>query len=133
MPSEEIDRALALAKEYRTRAYAPYSGFTVGTALLAESGEVFGGANVENASYGLTICAERSAVVSAVAAGHRNFRAIAIAGPDSTTTAPCGACRQFLNEFNPELVVVYTTPDGVEETTLDKLLPNAFGPKNLSR
>lgn len=131
MPSEEIDRALTLAKEYRARAYARYSGFTVGAALLAENGEVFGGANVENASYGLSICAERSAVVSAVSAGHRNFRAIAIAGPESTTTVPCGACRQFLNEFNPQLAVAFTTPNGVEETTLDKLLPNAFGPKNL--
>lgn len=132
MPSEEIDGALAVAKEYRERAYAPYSGFTVGAALLADNGEVFGGTNVENASYGLTICAERSAVVSAIAAGHRNFRAIAIAGPESTTTVPCGACRQFLNEFNPRLVVAFTTPSGAEVTTLDKLLPNSFGPQNLN-
>ena len=131
MPSSEIDRAFELAKQYRERAYAPYSGFTVGAALVAENGDVFGGANVENASYGLAICAERSAVVSAVSAGQRSFRAIAIAGPATTTTVPCGACRQFMNEFNPDLVIAYSTPDGVEETTLDKLLPNAFGPKNL--
>lgn len=131
MPSSEIDRAVDLAKQYRERAYAPYSGFTVGAGLVAENGEVFGGANVENASYGLAICAERAAVVSAVSAGQRSFRAIAIAGPTTTTTLPCGACRQFMNEFNPDLVVVYSTPDGIEETTLDKLLPNAFGPKNL--
>jgi cytidine deaminase len=132
MQSEEIDSALALAKEFRERAYAPYSGFAVGAAILTDSGEIFGGANVENASYGLSICAERTAAVSAVAAGHRNFRAIAIAGPESTTTVPCGACRQFLNEFNPELIVAFTTADGVEVTTLDKLLPNAFGPQNLT-
>ncbi len=131
MPSSEIDRAVELAKQYRERAYAPYSGFTVGAALVAENGDVFGGANVENASYGLAICAERAAVVSAVSAGQRRFRAIAIAGPTTTTTVPCGACRQFMNEFSPDLVIAYSTPDGVEETTLDKLLPNAFGPKNL--
>jgi cytidine deaminase len=132
MSSNEIEDAVALAKKYRERAYAPYSGFTVGAALQTESGEIFGGANVENASYGLGICAERSAAVSAVSAGHRNFRAIAIAGPDATTTAPCGACRQFLNEFNPQLLIAYTTPNGIEQTTLDKLLPNSFGPQNLT-
>jgi cytidine deaminase len=131
MPSSEMDRALALAHQYRERAYAPYSGFAVGAALLTEDGEVFPAANVENASYGLTICAERAAAVSAVAAGYRRFRAIAIAGPSSTATIPCGACRQFLNEFNPRMIVAYTTADGVEETTLDTLLPNAFGPQNL--
>ena len=125
------DEIVARAKAMRERAYAPYSGFAVGAALVTEDGTVFGGANVENASYGLGICAERSAAVSAVAAGHRNFRTIAIAGPQTTVTAPCGACRQFLNEFNPQLAVIYTTPDGVTETTLDELLPDAFGPKNL--
>lgn len=133
MPSEEIDGALAIAKKYRERAYAPYSGFTVGAALLTQNGEVFGGTNVENASYGLSICAERSAIVSAISAGHRNFRAIAVAGPDSTTAVPCGACRQFLNEFNPQLVVAFTAPGGIEETTLDRLLPNAFGRQNLKK
>ncbi|HET9097832.1 MAG TPA: cytidine deaminase [Candidatus Baltobacteraceae bacterium] len=125
------DEIVAHAKAMRERAYAPYSGFAVGAALVTEDGTVFGGANVENASYGLGICAERSAAVSAVAAGNRNFRAIAIAGPETTVTAPCGACRQFLNEFNPQLAVIYTTPHGVRETTLDELLPDAFGPKNL--
>ena len=131
MSSDQGDHIVALAKSYRERAYAPYSGFSVGAAIETESGEIFGGVNVENASYGLAICAERSAAVSAVAAGHRNFRAIAVAGPETTTTVPCGACRQFLNEFNPEMIVSYTTPDGVERTTLDRLLPDAFGPKNL--
>ena len=123
---------MSVAQQHRDRAYAPYSGFTVGAALQTESGEIFGGTNVENASYGLSICAERSAVVSAVSAGHRTFRGIAIAGPSTTTTVPCGACRQVLNEFNPELPIAYTTPNGIEQTTLDKLLPNAFGPQNLT-
>lgn len=127
----KVDEIVARAKEMRERAYAPYSGFAVGAALVTDDGTVFGGANVENASYGLAICAERTAAVSAVAAGHRDFRAIAIAGPETTVTAPCGACRQFLNEFNPQLAVAYTTPEGVTETTLDRLLPDAFGPKNL--
>lgn len=132
MSSSEIDRAIALAKTYRERAYAPYSGFAVGAVVVTESGEMFGGANVENASYGLAICAERAAVVCAVSAGQRSIRAIAIAGPDATTTVPCGACRQFLNEFNPQLTVAYTTANGVEVTTLDKLLPSSFGPQNLT-
>lgn len=127
----KTDEIVSRAKAMRERAYAPYSGFTVGAALVTEDGTVFGGANVENASYGLAICAERSAAVIAVAAGHRAFRAIAVAGPETTVTAPCGACRQFLNEFNPRLAVIYTTPQGVTETTLDQLLPDAFGPKNL--
>lgn len=126
-----VEQLVARAKEMRARAYAPYSGFTVGAALVTEDGTVFGGANVENASYGLAICAERGAAAGAVAAGHRRFAAIAVAGPETTVTAPCGACRQFLNEFNPQLTVVYTTPDGVTVTTLDQLLPDAFGPKNL--
>lgn len=122
-----VPRAIAM----RENAYAPYSKFTVGAALVTEDGTVFGGANVENASFGVGICAERTAAVTAVAAGHQQFRAIAIAGPENTVTAPCGACRQFLNEFNPQLEVAYTTPDGVKITTLDRLLPDAFGPKNL--
>ncbi len=122
-----IPRAIAM----RENAYAPYSRFTVGAALVTDDGTVFGGVNVENASYGLAICAERTAAVAAVAAGHQRFRAIAIAGPEATVTAPCGACRQFLNEFNPQLEVAYTTPGGIKVATLDTLLPDAFGPKNL--
>lgn len=123
-----IEQIVERAQAMRRHAYAPYSGFTVGAALIAEDGTVFEGANVENASYGLGICAERSAVVAAIAAGCRSFRAIAVAGPRASVTAPCGACRQVLNEFNPQLTVVYTTPGGVTVTTLDKLLPDSFGP-----
>jgi cytidine deaminase len=126
-----VNELVERAKQMRAQAYAPYSQFAVGAALITEDGAIFAGANVENASYGLAICAERSAAVSAVSAGHRSFRAIAIAGPEQTVTAPCGACRQFLNEFNPQLVVAYTTPQGLTVTTLDALLPDAFGPKNL--
>jgi cytidine deaminase len=131
MASDSIERAVALAESARESAYAPYSGFAVGAAVVTGSGELVAGANVENASYGLSICAERAAIVAAVAAGHRDFLAIAIAGPAGGATAPCGACRQFLSEFNPQMTIVYTAPEGVRTTTLDRLLPEAFGPKNL--
>ncbi len=131
MPSEEIERAMALARGYREHAYAPYSRYGVGAALITESGETFGAANVENASYGLTICAERNAAAAAVVAGHRKFRAIAVAGPSHALTAPCGACRQFLTEFGAGMVVAYTTAEGMQVTTLDALLPASFGPDSL--
>ena len=113
-------------------AYAPYSQFQVGAALLAENGEVFTGCNVENASYGMTICAERTAVFKAVAAGVRAFSAIAISVPGGGS--PCGACRQVLNEFSPSMKVYLSDENGqlIRETTLEMLLPDAFGPENLS-
>jgi len=125
------DRAAALlevAREARLRAYAPYSHFTVGAALESADGVIVVGCNVENASYGLTICAERSAVSAAIAAGHRELTAIAVAGPDGAMVSPCGACRQVLAEFNPSMTVIYTTPDGPVSTTAAELLPHSFGP-----
>jgi cytidine deaminase len=107
LTNEEIHRLLRSAEEVRLRAYAPYSNFRVGAALLTESGKIFGGCNVENASYGLALCAERSAIASAVAAGERLFRAIAITTEDSEQPcSPCGACRQFMVEFNPNMKVI---------------------------
>jgi cytidine deaminase len=117
---------LALALAARARAYAPYSQFAVGAALACDDGTVFVGVNVENASYGLTMCAERSAVFAAVASGRTAYRAIAIAGPPGVTTPPCGACRQVLAEFDRELRVLYTTVDGHESTTVAALLPATF-------
>ncbi|HEV3152587.1 MAG TPA: cytidine deaminase [Candidatus Baltobacteraceae bacterium] len=131
MHSDELDALVERARAARERAYAPYSKFAVGAALLCDDGAIVEGVNVENASYGLSMCAERSAVFAAVAGGRRAFQAIAIAGPGSTATAPCGACRQVLNEFNPSLAVAYAGPDGVVRTTLDRLLPAAFGPQSL--
>lgn len=118
-----IDAALAA----RQRAYAPYSKFHVGAALMADDGEIFLGCNIENASYGMTICAERAAVFSAVTAGQRKFRAIAIATPGGH--APCGACRQVLAEFSDELPVLLIdadNPRNVVEVTLKELLPGRF-------
>jgi cytidine deaminase len=120
---------LARAREARAHAYAPYSRFPVGAALLAEDGRVFTGVNVENASYGLATCAERTAVAKAVSEGARSFRAIAVTGPeDDRPCLPCGSCRQILHEFGPALEVVVAAPDGgTEVVPLAELLPRAFG------
>lgn len=124
---------LAHAREARRNAYAPYSNFPVGAALLAKDGRVFLGVNVENVSYGLCNCAERVAVGRAVAEGAREFTAIAVVGPeDNVSCSPCGACRQVLHEFSPEMWLV--TPDG-EGWTADRvhdLLPGAFVPARLA-
>lgn len=119
------------ALEARERAYAPYSNYFVGAALLTADGNIIQGCNVENASYGMTCCAERSAIFSAVSQGEREFAAIVVATKDGGS--PCGGCRQVLNEFNPEMRVIMVNAAGqiVRATTLNRLLPDAFGPKNL--
>lgn len=115
------------ARTAQERAYAPYSRFRVGAALRTSDGTVFLGCNVENAAYPATICAERTAVVSAVAAGHRAFDAIAVVGSGDGPTQPCGTCRQVLSEFNPDLRVIAAGSDGgVSVTTLSVLLPGGF-------
>lgn len=114
--------------------YAPYSNFPVGAALLCEDGTVYTGCNVENAAYGSTICAERTALVKAVSEGRRSFTAIAIAGKGEDYCWPCGPCRQMLYEFAPELRVLAARGDGgFLETSLSQLLPHGFGPKNLGK
>lgn len=116
----------------RTRAYAPYSGFAVGAALLAADGTVWNGCNVESGSYGLTICAERTALVSAIASGKQRFHAIVVATGAASPTPPCGACRQLLYEFAPEALVVMLSTKGEERwTTMDRLLPDAFSARSL--
>ncbi len=118
---------LDVARQARTRAYAPYSRFLVGAAVLCEDGTVFAGCNVENASYGLSICAERVAVGLAVAAGHQRFTAVAVVGTGEGATAPCGACRQVLAEFAGECRVYCAGESGGElHTTLAALLPHQF-------
>lgn len=122
---------LARARAARRHAYAPYSSFPVGAALLTSDGRIFVGVNVENASYGLTTCAERAAVACAISAGAREYLAIAVAGPqDELACPPCGSCRQILHEFAPNLVVVTAREHGEAEITpLASLLPSAFGPR----
>ena len=123
----DLTELLAAAAAARGAAYAPYSHFTVGAALETPDGRRYTGANVENASYSLTTCAERVAVQAAVMDGARALAALAVVGPDGVTTAPCGACRQVLAEFAaPSMPIVYATEHGVTETTLGALLPNAF-------
>ena len=123
---------IAAATAARERAYAPYSSFLVGAALLGEDGLTYPGCNVENASYGLTICAERNALWGAVARGQRRFRAIAIVTDASPPAMPCGACRQVLRELAPALPIVAANLAGERvETTLVELLPLSFGPDDL--
>jgi cytidine deaminase len=119
-----------LAQAAREKAYAPYSGYAVGAALLTAAGQVFTGCNVENAVYPLTLCAERTAVAKAVSEGQREFVSIAIATQNGGS--PCGACRQVLHEFAPHLRVLLCDAAGrVRPFTLDQLLPEAFGPDSL--
>lgn len=116
------------------RAYAPYSNFKVGAAILSTDGSITEGCNVENASYPASMCAERTAISAAVARGQRSFEAIAIATEAEVPTSPCGICRQVLEEFSPHLIVMAFTRDGLEARwTLDELLPNAFTPHSLDR
>ena len=132
-PTAPVVRRLEKAARQAAQAsYSPYSRFRVGAAILAGSGKVYTGTNVENASYGLCNCAERTAIFTAVAAGERSVRAVAVYTPTPTATSPCGACRQVINEFGPDALVI-SVCNGKEriETTLDRLLPVAFGPKNL--
>jgi cytidine deaminase len=116
------------------RAYAPYSNFRVGAAVLATDGSITEGCNVENASYPAGICAERSAVAAAVARGNRSFEALVIATEADEPTPPCGICRQVLVEFSPRMLVVAVNRDGRETRwTIEELLPKAFNPHSLDR
>ena len=123
-----LDQAIAA----RAHAYAPYSRFPVGAALLARDGRVFTGVNVENASYGLANCAERTAIFKAVSEGVRDFAAIAVIGPQNDVEcSPCGACRQVLFEFGPGMVVVLADGQGLKQLTARELLPGAFEAERL--
>jgi cytidine deaminase len=123
---------IAAALDARSRAYAPYSNYAVGAALLAESGTVYTGSNIENAVYSETICAERSAVFAAVSQGDRKFSAIAVATVNGGT--PCGACRQVLSEFGLDTLVIMINDKAeiVLESTVAELLPFSFGPSDLA-
>jgi cytidine deaminase len=121
------------ARSAAARAYAPYSRFPVGAAVLGDSGKIYAGCNVENASFGLCNCAERTAIFTAVAAGERAIRAVAVYTPTPLPTAPCGACRQVIHEFGPDaLVVSVCDAKGRIATRLPALLPGAFGPGDLA-
>lgn len=127
------DSLLEKARQVQARAWAPYSDYRVGAALEALDGSVYLGCNVENASFGLTICAERSAVTAAVAAGAREFRRIVVVSDSDPPAPPCGACRQVLAEFGLDLIVTATGPSRTVEWRLADLLPEAFTAARLER
>ena len=129
-PSDEA--LIKVAALQRERAHAPYSKYKVGAAIRTKRNKIHAGANIENASYGLTICAERTAVFAAVNAGDREFDAVAIVIDDERLPSPCGACRQVLAEFAPNMRVILATTGGLRKaTTLTELLPEPFLPENL--
>ncbi|MGD1147453.1 MAG: cytidine deaminase [Thermoanaerobaculaceae bacterium] len=121
-----IERLIEAARRAQQKAYAPYSQFPVGAAVLAEDGRIFMGCNVENSSFGLTVCAERNAVAAAIVAGARPSAVAVVAS--AAPVAPCGACRQVLAEFSAQMPVILATSvgDGKQVTGLDALLPDAF-------
>lgn len=132
IPEKTLERLKSAARSASEHAYCPYSKFRVGAAILTDEDEFITGCNVENASYGLTICAERNAVFQMVARAKSPLRAIVIYTPTRVPSAPCGACRQVINEFGPqaEIISICDGPDVLRQK-LSALLPDAFGPQNL--
>jgi cytidine deaminase len=134
LTAAQQNELLAAAKLAYEHAYAPYSNFRVGAAILLESGEMFSGCNVENASYGLTNCAERTAIFMAVSAlGGKNvrIRALAVVNDRKVACSPCGACRQVISEFGPDADIFYLGPNGVQRSSTSELLPNCFNSDSL--
>lgn len=123
---------MKIARKARQNAYAPYSHFAVGAALLAESGRVYTGCNIENASYGLTCCAERNAIFAAVGTGERRFKMLAVAADSPEPVAPCGACRQVIAEFGIPLVVMGNLKEATKTMTAEELLPYGFGQESMN-
>ncbi|XP_069575042.1 cytidine deaminase [Brachyistius frenatus] len=133
--ADQVKELVSKCLQARDMAYCPYSRFPVGAAILTADGAIITGCNVENASFGLTVCAERTAVQRAVVEGHRRFTAIAVTcDTKDQFVGPCGACRQVLLEFGPDWIVYLTKPDGsYSETSLRELLPLAFSPAHLAK
>ena len=128
VPEKQRARLLRTARSAMKKAYAPYSHFRVGAALLTSSGKVFSGCNVENASYGMTNCAERTAIFSAVAqlGAKMEIRAVAVVNDHGVPCSPCGACRQVIYEFGPDAVVFFQGADGEKRAHITELLPEGF-------
>ncbi len=132
IPARTIQKLIRAASQARKNAYAPYSKFHVGAAALGGSGKIYGGCNVENASYGLTICAERSAIFGAVSAGEKKIRAVAIVYHPEHLASPCGACRQVIREFGKSTTVILANTRGkFRIEPVEQLLPGSFGPEDL--
>ena len=127
----DFDQLITIAKQSRENAHAPYSNFRVGAALRASSGRIFGGCNVENATYGLTVCAERVAILKAISDGERGFDAISVVTDTEALTPPCGACRQLIWEFCGDIPVVLANLKGrVEQIQMRDLFPKPFDSSN---
>ena len=129
------DQLVATAKRAYEHAHAPYSNFRVGAAILLENGQIFSGCNVENASYGLTNCAERTAIFSAVSAlgsEQVRIRAVVVVNDREVPCSPCGACRQVISEFGPDAEVFYLGPKGIQRSAMRQLLPDCFSSDSLT-
>jgi cytidine deaminase len=134
MQPEEASELVALARAARSASYSPYSGVRIGAAVLCGGGKLFAGCNVENSSFGLSCCAERSAIFRAVSEGSRDILALAVVGESEGYTRPCGACRQVMLEFNPAMSVLMRGEDGFsEDSTAEALMPHGFRPGGLPR
>ncbi|MCD8480402.1 MAG: cytidine deaminase [Candidatus Cloacimonetes bacterium] len=121
-----LSELLEIARKAAELAYAPYSGYKVGSAVLCKDGSIYSGCNIENASYSLTLCAERTAIFKAISEGKKEFEAIAIYVDSDIVFPPCGACRQVISEFAPSIPVVYANREETVESSMDLLLPGAF-------
>ena len=131
LPGPEEEKMLAMAREAMKQSYSPYSNFPVGACLKCADGTYYTGCNIENASFGATNCAERTAIFKAVSEGKRSFESIAIASAASAPSWPCGICRQVMNEFAPDMRVLVTWNGGTASASLRELLPHGFGPEDL--
>jgi cytidine deaminase len=132
--TEKFSPLVEAARQARANAYSPYSKVKIGAAVLTSDGSIYSGTNIENASYGLACCAERTAIFKAVSDGKRNLVAIAIVGKSEDFTSPCGACRQVMVEFNPKMMVLRRGLDGFsEDGTVSTLLPEHFNPPGLAK
>ena len=131
--NDTIERLVLEARRAAEKAYAPYSNFHVGAALINEDGKIFTGVNVENASFGLTVCAERNAICSSVSNANRTIEALVLYTPTDTPTTPCGACRQVIKEFSQDtLIISVCDSDNRLVRTIAELLPSSFGPESLT-
>jgi len=133
LQSEDVERLVAAARSARERAMAPYSNFSVGAAVMCADGRVFEGCNIENASYGLTICAERVALFTAMVAGCGRIEAIALVGSSAEPLSPCGACRQVMLELAPDAEVIMAGDEAHRRRSVRELMPEAFGAGELDR
>ena len=132
IPVRSIRRLEKAARAVAKSSYSPYSEFQVGAAVLTDAGKIHVGANIENASYGLCMCAERTAIFTAASSGDRALQAVVVYTPTAAPTMPCGACRQVINEFGPDAIVIAICDSQARiESSLPDLLTHAFGPENL--